>query len=107
MPEGAEALFLCLIARCRSRRIAPATPPTLSSLADEKRVARSFAAQRRAIRCERRRRRIPDVRAADLRRRRRNTLFRSVISDEDGGNPANIAASEASHAIQRDARATI
>ena len=41
--------------------------PTLSSLADEKRVARSSAARRRAILCERRRtRRLRDVRAADL-----------------------------------------
>jgi len=31
-----EMLFLCLIARCRSLRIAPGKPPTLSSLADEK-----------------------------------------------------------------------
>jgi hypothetical protein len=30
--------FLCLIARCRSLRIALGKPPTLSSLADEKRV---------------------------------------------------------------------
>jgi hypothetical protein len=36
--ERAEAFFLCLIARCRSLRIAPRKPPTLSSLADEKRV---------------------------------------------------------------------
>jgi hypothetical protein len=49
---------------------------------------------------ERRRRRwILDVRAADLRGRLRNTLFRSGISDEDGGNPANVAASEASNSI--------
>jgi Queuosine biosynthesis protein len=33
------------------------------------------------------------------------TLFRSVSSDEDGGNPANIAASEASKQTERDARA--
>jgi hypothetical protein len=33
------------------------------------------------------------------------TLLRSVISDEDGGNPANIAASGASNQIQRDAGA--
>jgi hypothetical protein len=33
------------------------------------------------------------------------TLFRSVGSDEDGGNPANIAASGASNRKQRDARA--
>ena len=33
------------------------------------------------------------------------TLFRSIISDEDGGNPANIAASGASNQTQRDARA--
>jgi hypothetical protein len=33
------------------------------------------------------------------------TLFRSVSSDEDGGNPANIAASGASNQRQRDARA--
>jgi hypothetical protein len=33
------------------------------------------------------------------------TLFRSVSSDEDGGNRADIAASEASNQIQRDARA--
>jgi hypothetical protein len=32
-------------------------------------------------------------------------LFRSAISDEDGGNPANIAASEASNQTERDARA--
>jgi hypothetical protein len=57
------------------------------------------------LREPRRRRWILDVRAADLRRRLRNTLFRSGISDEDGGNPANIAASEASHSIERDARA--
>jgi hypothetical protein len=36
------------------------------------------------------------------RRRWRNTLFRSVSSDEDGGNPANIAASGASNRTQRD-----
>ena len=40
-------------------------PPTLSSLADKKRVG-SLRRTRRAIRCERRRRRILDVRAADL-----------------------------------------
>jgi hypothetical protein len=33
------------------------------------------------------------------------TLFRSVSADEDGGNQANIAASEASNQTQRDARA--
>jgi hypothetical protein len=33
------------------------------------------------------------------------TLFRSVRSDEDGGDPANIAASGASNQTQRDARA--
>src|SRR5215213_7295778 len=33
------------------------------------------------------------------------TLFRSVRSDEDGGNPANIAASGASNQTERDARA--
>jgi len=33
------------------------------------------------------------------------TLFRSVSSEEDGGNPANIAASGASNQAQRDARA--
>ena len=33
------------------------------------------------------------------------TLFRAVSSDEDGGNPANIAASGASDQRQRDARA--
>jgi hypothetical protein len=33
------------------------------------------------------------------------TLFRSARSDEDGGNPANIAASGASNQTQRDARA--
>jgi hypothetical protein len=46
--ERAEAFFLCLIARCRSPRIAPRKPPTLSSLADEKRVGsllRSTAAR--------------------------------------------------------------
>jgi hypothetical protein len=44
--------------------------------------------------CEQRRRRwILDVRAADLQGDGGTTLFRSIISDEDGGNPANIAAS--------------
>jgi len=46
--ERAEALFLCLIARYRSLRIALGKPPTLSSLADEKRVGshlRSTAAR--------------------------------------------------------------
>src|SRR5215217_7107577 len=33
------------------------------------------------------------------------TLFRSVRSDEDGGSPANIAASGASNQTERDARA--
>jgi hypothetical protein len=47
--------------------------------------------------CERRRsRRILDVRAADLEEEMTNNAFRSVISDEDGGNQANIAAREAS-----------
>ena len=32
-------------------------------------------------------------------------LFRFVSSDEDGGNPANIAASGASNQTERDARA--
>ena len=53
-------------------------------------------------------------RAADSRCSRRRseggdggtTLFRSVSSDEDGGNPANIAASGASNQTERDARAT-
>ena len=35
------------------------------------------------------------------RRRWRNNAFRSVGSDEDGGNPANIAASGASHRTLR------
>jgi hypothetical protein len=61
--------------------------------------------------CAEHRRRIRDVRAADLQTNRASaastspsgelcaggddgtTLFRSVSSDEDGGNPANIAAS--------------
>jgi hypothetical protein len=34
-----------------------------------------------------------------------NNAFPSVSSDEDGGNPANIAASGASNQAQRDARA--
>ena len=38
------------------------------------------------------------------RRRRRNTLSRSARSDEDGGNPTNIAASEASNPTQRCSR---
>jgi hypothetical protein len=33
------------------------------------------------------------------------TLFRSAILDEDGGKPANIAASGASDQMLRDARA--
>jgi hypothetical protein len=32
-------------------------------------------------------------------------FFRFVSSDEDGGNPANIAASGASNRTERDARA--
>jgi hypothetical protein len=36
------------------------------------------------------------------RRRWRNEAFPSVRSDEDGGNPANIAASGASNQTQRD-----
>ena len=32
------------------------------------------------------------------------TLFRSLRSDEDGGNPANIAASGASNRTERDVR---
>jgi hypothetical protein len=82
--------------------------------------ARSSAARRRAIRCERRRRRrILDVRAADLSKKGASaastspsgelcaggdegtTLFRSVSSDEDGGNSANIAASGASNQTPR------
>jgi len=35
----------------------------------------------------------------------RTTLLRSARSDEDGGNPANIAASGASNRTRRDARA--
>jgi hypothetical protein len=34
-------------------------------------------------------------------------LLRSASSDEDGDNPANIAASGASNEIQRDARAAL
>jgi hypothetical protein len=37
----------------------------------------------------------------------RNNAFRSASPDEDGGNPANIAASGASHQIPRDARAAL
>jgi hypothetical protein len=40
------------------------------------------------------------------RRSWRNNAFPFASSDEDGGNPANIAASGASNEIQRDARAT-
>jgi len=46
--KRAEAFFLSLIARCRSLRIALGKPPTLSSLADERRVGsllRSTAAR--------------------------------------------------------------
>ena len=35
------------------------------------------------------------------------TLFRSAIFDEDGGNPADIAASEATNQTPRDARAAL
>ena len=60
-----------------------------------------------AASCERRpQRRILDVRAAGLQEEDDGTtLFRSVSSDEDGGDPANIAASGASNQTQRDARA--
>jgi hypothetical protein len=46
-----------------------------------------------------RRRRILDVRAADMQEEMAEQLFRSVSSDEDRGNTANIAASgsEQSH----------
>jgi hypothetical protein len=49
------------------------------------------------------RRRIRDVRAADLQEEMAEQCF-SVpgSSDEDGGNPANIAASAASNLILRD-----
>ena len=48
-------------------------------------------------------RRILDVRAADLQEEMaEQRFFRFASSDEDGGNPANIAASEASNQIQRD-----
>jgi hypothetical protein len=40
-----------------------------------------------------------DVRAAVLKRDGGTTLFRSAILDEDGGKPANIAASGASDPI--------
>ena len=59
----------------------------------------------------RRSRRVLDVRAADLQEDltevRRGSDLRgrwSVRSDEDGGFPANIAASGASHPTQRDPR---
>jgi hypothetical protein len=55
--------------------------------------------------CEQRRRRILDVRAADLREELAEHAFRFASSDEGGGNPANIAASGASNQTQRDARA--
>ena len=69
--------------------------------------ARSSAARRRSVRRERRRRRrILDVRAADLQEEMaEQRFFRFVSSDEDGGNPANIAASGASNQTKRDARA--
>jgi hypothetical protein len=52
------------------------------------------------------RRRILDVRATVLEEEMmEHRFFRSVSSDEDGGNPANIAASEASNPTERDARA--
>ena len=46
-----------------------------------------------------------DVRAADLQEEMAEHAFRSARSDEDGGNRANIAASEASNPTQRDVRA--
>jgi len=60
-----------------------------------------------AASCERRpQRRILDVRAAGLQEEDDGTtLFRYVSSDEDGGDPANIAASGASNQTQHDARA--
>jgi len=50
-------------------------------------------------------RRIREVRAADLQEEIAEMLSRSVISNEDGGFLANIAASGASNRTQRDARA--
>jgi hypothetical protein len=46
--DTGEPFFLSLIARCGSLRIAPGKPPTLSSLADDRRVGsllRSTAAR--------------------------------------------------------------
>src|SRR5215211_6836197 len=49
--------------------------------------------------------RAPAQGRAVCRRRWRNNALRSDRSDEDGGNPANIAASGASNQTERDARA--
>jgi hypothetical protein len=51
---------------------------------------------------EQQQRQILDVRPPICRRRWRNIAFRSASSDEDGGNPANIAASGASNRTQRE-----
>jgi hypothetical protein len=58
--EGAEASFLCLIAGCRSLRIALGSRRLCRRSPTKSVSSRSSAARRRAIRCEqRRRRRIP------------------------------------------------
>ena len=67
-----------MIARCRSLRIAPGKPPTLSSLADEE-ACRLAPPQHGGA--------------------------RSGASDYDGGNQPNIASSGASNETQRDERA--
>jgi hypothetical protein len=48
-----------------------------------------------------------DVRAADLQEEMAEHAFPFRRSDEDGGNPANIAASGASNQTPRDARAAV
>ena len=70
-----------------------------SGASNEHRASRSFLCERR------RRRRILDVRAACLQEKMAEQGFRSGSFDEDGGNPANIAASGASNQTHRDARA--
>ena len=98
--------FLVLIARSRSLRIAPGSRLLCRRSPTESVSARSSAARRRAIRCERRRRRILDVRAADLQEEMAKQRF-SVPPD-----PTKTAAIQrtspraaASNQTQRDARA--
>jgi hypothetical protein len=103
--ERAEAFFACLIARYRSLRIAP--------------EAAYFVVARRREACQLAPSQHGGARSGAndddgggfsmfappiCRKSWRNNAFRSASSDEDGGNPANIAASGASnrHSAMRE-----